>query len=395
MDQSSISDLQHGYRIAYLVAQHLKGALTEAERAELDNWLSQSASNRRLFTELTDPKYLEAQALKHDDIDAGSYLGKFKAEVIKKDKRRALRIWVGAAAAAVFSVLLITAIRTFERDDVKDNVMASTKLTRPAPEWKSWRKAVLTIAGREIPLGQNGRDTILADGLIVKSGSTLVYTSATTLTGQHVISIPDKGTYTVQLPDGTVATLNANAVLSYSIPFDEHERRVELKGEGYFQVAKEVSRPFRVATKTSTLASMTVEAIGTAFNVFAPYSGRQISITLIEGKVNVSSERHSSIILHPDEMAYLGTNGFEKKAVDVSAAIAWTRHDFIFNQTPLSDVLEQLSLWYGTRFQNENVPDEYINGTFSRDKPVEEILRKLAVTGTFRYRNDGQHITIY
>ncbi len=395
MDQSPMSNLEQGYRTAYLIAQHLKNALTEAERAELDHWLLQSEDNRRLFKQLTDPRYLEAEAKKQEDIDTESYLGKFKADIKDKEERKIRRIWLGAAvAAAVFSVLLITVIRPFKNEVSPEEVLASVKLTQPAPEWKGWRKATLTIAEKTFQLGENAHDTIIGNGLIVKSGSTLVYASNVT-SGQHKISVPDKGTYTVQLPDGTVATLNSYATLTYDVPFDKKERRVELNGEGYFQVAKDANRPFRVMANADTAKPMTIEAIGTSFNVIARRSNWQSSAILVEGKVKVSIEEEPPIILQPNEMAFLGAKGVDKKTVDAEAAIAWTQHQFIFNGTPLIDALGQLTLWYGTKFNKDHVPNEQMHGTFSRDESVEDILRKLSSTGAFRFKTEGTRITIY
>jgi transmembrane sensor len=395
MDQSPMSNLEQGYRIAYLIAQHLKGVITEAERIELDQWLSQSANNRRLFDQLTDPQYLEAQAREQNDIDTDSYLGKFKANMIAKD-RKTQRIWIATAvAAAVFSVLMITVIRPFKNEVTQEDVLASIELKQPAPAWKGWRKATLSIADKNFSLGESARDTIIEDGIAIKGGTTLVYAPENAESGHHIIRIPAKGTYTVQLPDGTVITLNSLAQLSYDIPFDESERRVELKGEGYFQVAKDAERPFRVVAKSGETTPVTIEAIGTAFNVLAAESGAPLSATLVEGKVKVSTGKDTALILRPDEMAYLGKNGLKKKTVDASAAIAWTQHKFIFQHTPLVDVLGQLTLWYGTRFITDHIPDEQMNGTFSRDEPVEDILRKLARTGAFRYKTEGQRITIY
>jgi transmembrane sensor len=80
----------------------------------------------------------------------------------------------------------------------------------------------------------------------------------------NTIETPLGGQYQVNLSDGTKVWLNSASSLRYPTHFNGGERKVELTGEGYFEVAHQKSMPFRVAS-----AGQTVEVLGTHFNIMS------------------------------------------------------------------------------------------------------------------------------
>src|SRR5690606_14746042 len=96
----------------------------------------------------------------------------------------------------------------------------------------------------------------------------------------HTLYTPKGGQYQVVLADGTKVWLNAASSLQFPTAFDGTERLVELVGEGYFEVAPDQSKPFRIRTSTQVIT-----VLGTRFNV-SSYADEQTSTTtLITGSV--------------------------------------------------------------------------------------------------------------
>ena len=104
----------------------------------------------------------------------------------------------------------------------------------------------------------------------------------------------------VELPDGTMVTLNAGSNLHYETSFGQGTREVRLEGEGYFKVVKNVSIPFVVKAK-----DVIIKALGTEFNVKAYPDENTIQTTLVNGLVTVSqintTENTQEIALKPKQ----------------------------------------------------------------------------------------------
>src|SRR5690606_36845199 len=105
-----------------------------------------------------------------------------------------------------------------------------------------------------------------------------------------VLTTPKGGTYQITLTDGTKVWLNAATTLRYPSRFGSGERVVEIDGEAYFSVTKDVQRPFKVVSH-----GQQVEVLGTEFNVSAYADEIDVKTTLVAGrvelKVNGSGER--------------------------------------------------------------------------------------------------------
>jgi ferric-dicitrate binding protein FerR (iron transport regulator) len=86
----------------------------------------------------------------------------------------------------------------------------------------------------------------------------------------------------VELPDGTLVTLNAGSNLHYDTSYGQGTREVWLEGEGYFNVVKNASIPFIVKAK-----DVIIKALGTEFNVKAYPEENIIQTTLVNGIVTV------------------------------------------------------------------------------------------------------------
>ncbi|MCA0237782.1 MAG: FecR domain-containing protein [Bacteroidetes bacterium] len=152
----------------------------------------------------------------------------------------------------------------------------------------------------------------------------------------------------LRLPDSSVVWFNKNSQLRYSPTFDR-ERRVSLVGEAYFQIQKDASRSFVVETdQVQTIVQ------GTTFNVRAVPDEPATEITLVEGKVLITSPGTQVQLAPNQSVQYLhDSQSFSSVQQSSPAATAW--HDELqFQNTPLKDVLAQLTHFHGVRFSIEN-----------------------------------------
>ena len=196
----------------------------------------------------------------------------------------------------------------------------------------------------------------------------------------------------IEMEDGSKAWLNAATSLRYPVQFNGKERRVELlEGEAYFEVAKNKEKPFIVVAN-----SMEIQAVGTAFNVNTyPNEDSSRSATLTEGRVKVVAGSHARLLLPGEQVRTDGETTQVIKA-DVEAVTAWKNGLFIFNGTPLMEVMQQVARWYDVRIEYDRNFKEpkFFTGEIKRNVPLSKLLRMMELTGIADFVITGSTITI-
>ncbi len=213
---------------------------------------------------------------------------------------------------------------------------------------------------------------------------------------QVVKENPNGQRSTIYLSDGTEVVLSAGSRLTYEEPFSSHERAVSLRGEAFFQVAKDVSRPFRVAS-----GEVATQALGTSFNVKAfPEQGVQVS--LVTGKVKVSlptSMRALEMILSPGEGAiyHPATPGqLYKQPFDQASVLAWKNGTLYFEDATVEEVFSTLERWYGVEI---TFAQPISNNAWSftgqfHNESLENVLTGIGYIKDFNYHLDGKSVLI-
>lgn len=162
----------------------------------------------------------------------------------------------------------------------------------------------------------------------------------------EVVLIASGSKETFILPDSSIVTLSEGGSLSYNKRgFSKNERRLFLSGKGYFDVTKNPSKPFIVATENGF-----VKVLGTEFLLEDWPVAR---VYVYDGKVLFSkSEKSQGVILEKGEGALLPKGGIKPNILEKGGenAIAWMRGTFVFNNTPLKEVLLVLGNYYGVSF---------------------------------------------
>ncbi|MDN5200684.1 FecR domain-containing protein [Fulvivirgaceae bacterium BMA10] len=195
----------------------------------------------------------------------------------------------------------------------------------------------------------------------------------------------------IQLTDGSVVHLNAESELRYKEGFSVDQRKIHLRGEAYFEVAEDKTRPFTVITD-----HISVTALGTEFNVNAFL--KNIKVALVEGSVLVNNTTNSDqIILNPSEVALFDSKFDKLKRTEESAESlsVWRNRIIYFEDTPLDEALEILSRWYAVEISVQGAPlaPITVSGKF-KNMSLELLLENLGYSLKFDYEINGKDILI-
>ena len=243
--------------------------------------------------------------------------------------------------------------------------------------------AVLTLAdGHSISLDSAANGGLAQQGNIkvIKLNGQITYThSGSAQAGDAVlfntISTARGNQYQLTLSDGSKVWLNAASSLRFPTTFKGKERRVEVTGEAYFEIAKNPSMPFKVQA-----GSGEIEVLGTHFNVNAYADESSVKTTLLEGAVAVKKETAVQM-LAPGQQAEFSPKGkiTLSENVDVTRETAWKDGFFWFNNTDIHTLMRQVSRWYDVEVEFEgNITDDGFTGKVSRNVPLSKLLDVLA-----------------
>jgi ferric-dicitrate binding protein FerR (iron transport regulator) len=224
------------------------------------------------------------------------------------------------------------------------------------------------------------------------------------------------------LADGSKVWLNAASTLKYPEAFSGPERVVELSGEGFFEVAKNSTMPFRVRIKDAE-----VEVLGTQFNIMAYENDKVSRTTLIDGAVRLidrsvesidrsgSSEGHAEQkLLQPGQQAVMaypskgdhhkenGVNGGKNEGrIDIvtianpNSVIAWKDGILQFDGADLATVMHTVERYYDVDIQfDQSMSGKSFTGSFPRGDQLDRVLKVLDNFYKFKSNIDGKIVTV-
>ena len=243
----------------------------------------------------------------------------------------------------------------------------------------------------------------LADGKVVfngatalKNGNVLQWQASTSSGPVYNTLQTQKGrVFHLRLPDGTNAWLDALSSIRFPSEFTGNERRVEVSGQVYFEVAHNKAQPF-IVTKNN----MQVQVLGTHFNVNAYDNEPDIKVTLLEGAVKVS-DRGNSRQIQPGQQATVRHSELDSESinvistVDLEQVMAWKEGVFKFNGSTVQQIMEQLSYWYDIEVVYAATIQETFVADMDRNLPISKLLSLLEMTGQVKFAIDGRRVTVY
>lgn len=386
--------------LTYLFNRYFDKTATPKEREAFMQLLARLETSEPLYSLLEKAYEQNDDELMFDQSARERMLHQILGNSIVESPRKSVEIklyknWLKYAAAVLIVLFGVGAYLVWQAKE-KENLFTKTE----GPVVPGTDKAVLTLAnGKKIVLDK-GNNAILADGNIEirkDASGQLVYQVKGTSSANNLfnaIATPKGGQYKVILPDGSQVWLNAATTLKYPLNFDNKtERKVELTGEAYFEVAKNKHKPFKVLSQ-----GQEVTVLGTHFNVNAYTDEAEIKTTLLEGAVsiaNLNAANKEHIRLKPNQQAVLTKQGVNVVEVDAAATAMWKNGKFTFVDEPVAIMMRKIARWYNVEIvYANNVGDKQFTGTLSRYENIEMLLKTIESTNTLHFKIEGRRVVI-
>jgi ferric-dicitrate binding protein FerR (iron transport regulator) len=378
-----------------MIVMHWSGELDAAGVYELEEWASQDPANRRLLDQVSDEVELRQEISRWKQIDPAKGYTKWLAEWKDLKRGRIVRIVGWTVAASLLGIVIIRGLLMQAQGPVMP--ADATSKEKQVTILPGRYTATLTLAdGRQILLdsAENGQLTMQGNTRLLKEGSHILsyeQRGADIVTERYnILTTPRSGQYQLTLPDGSLVWLNNVSSLRYPTSFQAKERVVELTGEAYFEVAKDLNKPFIVKTKDGS-----IEVLGTNFNIMAYTEEGGTQTTLLNGRVRVNTGR-AMAELAPDEQAKVEQNGelIVLKGVPSADIVSWKSGFFYFGRTAFASMMRQLARWYDVDIIYQGkAPDVEFSGKIDRSLPLNEVLEFLD-KNQIHFRIEGRKLIV-
>lgn len=371
-------------RIYTLFIKYRANKLSSSEYEELRAWLSASDENRKAFEQflVLQKRNLQHEALKQLDAD--------EAWNRHIQKRRFLHVSRWALRTAVAALLVGCTWIGYHYITYVDN--AEKSLAELFPNRGSKQALLVSDDGAILSQADSLFTWLDTSGGFGKMQeiNRFQYKNFTHVKNMNEVYVPRGGEYSLVLADGTKVWLNAQSTLRFSYPFDSL-RTVYLDGEAYFEVAHNAAKPFEVKTEGNT-----IRVLGTKFNVRA-YKEQSYQVTLMEGKVRVSNDFASEIILPDKQLSQVsGTKIYEVLPVNAKLYSAWTKGVFEFNNASLKDIMCQLGRWYNVEvdYASEDLKDIRFTGSILRKESLGYALEMIQKVSDVRFSKRESRVLV-
>lgn len=323
-----------------LIAAYLRNEISTSDKLWVENWITESANNESTFNQLK---------------EEWKHIGKKESVIIDKNK-----VW-----SAINKHLLLH----------------PSTINKPLIG-KQFVIKVASVAA-SIALLFGAATTLLVKNSIDNIHREQAITRVETPTGQKML---------MTLPDKTQVWLNSGSILSYTENFNKEDREISLVGEAYFDVTHNTNKEFIVKT-----SSVNVVVKGTSFDVSAYQEDPYITVSLVEGNVDVTDTKNNFLMaLAPNENVRINKSNLQfvhtKKIKD--AFPLWTKEQLVFYNVDLFELTRKIERWYGVEIE---LIDPVINQkyTFSvKTESIRELLDLFNKITPIEYTINGKEVTI-
>jgi len=221
------------------------------------------------------------------------------------------------------------------------------------------------------------------DSKFLKPSAKVTYTT---------IVAPEGNKTQVVLPDSTCVWLNSGSELQYASDYSAKNRKVNMKGECFFDVVKDPAHPFIVQG-----SKFQVRVFGTRFNVNEDAAKNTADVTLVSGKVEVFNldEKPVSELTPGQQLVYEKGIYHVQNAENLEALTAWLNNMLIFDNQPFEEVIHYLEKWYGVKIHLDRTLYYSHNYTFKvKTESLREVMELISVITPIEYHIEGEQITI-
>jgi ferric-dicitrate binding protein FerR (iron transport regulator) len=392
------------FEVGSLILKYNQGEITEEEKTILDNWINASAGNQQLFATLTNNAALQAKLNQLHEIEGTREDAKkrvmemlFPGALVTPIKRATYSSWKTVAAAVVVTAVVGTGAWFLLKKDKPEQV-AVVQPTETGTQQDvapgGYKAQLILDDGSAIVLDSAGAGKLAQQGnmQVMNSDGQLVYqkgTASETKVLYNTLKTARGQMYPVKLSDGSAVWLNSSSSIRFPVAFIEQERRVEITGEAYFEVAHNDRKPFTVRVN-----GVDVQVVGTVFNINSYLDEGSMKTTLLKGAVKVK-QGNQQVMIKPGEQAEVRENKISvKKDVNISKEVAWKNGLFYFRNENLKTIMRQISRWYDVDVVYEGkISDEGISGKIYRNANLSEVLKVLSELDV-KFKIEGKKLII-
>ena len=325
------------------IADYCTGRINAEEAGKLREWIDKASENRELFEQYLKTVKINRMVEGADWLDEErawqELAGKIRRGRIKSFYRR---LSLGAAVVIIFIGL---GMAFWQRNKLTEQEVQLIQILPGST------KATLILAnGSQIDLTRGDLKEVITTEALIENDSLLglQYNHIKLRDEQpvfHTVKVPVAGEYHFTLSDGTKVWMNSDSELRFPVNFTSNRREIFIKGEAYFEVEPDRERPFIVHAN-----QVSIQVLGTKFNVSAYGESQQVLTTLVQGGVNVKYAGLQTE-LQPGFQAVtdIKAGTMDRREVEVGMYTSWTKGIFEYENMPLSDIAVQLSRWYDVR----------------------------------------------
>lgn len=289
-------------------------------------------------------------------------------------------------------------IPSFDDRNLWKEVLGKIAVYEAAPTETSTRTVpIVTMRSKPVSLWQKGRMSwqrwmsvaAVIAGVIIMSWLTisqlrLSHKKNTTPAQAWIqVTVPKGQHRMVLLPDSSLLYLNAGSRLEFPARFTDSTREVRLQGEGFFQIAQDAAHPFIVRS-----GALTVQVLGTSFNVKAFPDDEIASVLVSTGKVGVRNGSGMLVSLVPDHiLVYDQRSGRYTTERRAHKEADWLHHRLQYVNTSLGDITRDLSRHYNVQIQCRQAALQSCRfSAWFQHPALKEVLDQLSLAGGFRYQ---------
>ena len=365
------------FNIAHIIAKRFQNEpLDSSEQQALAAWIAARPKNKQLFDELM----AQGGSMKLDWLDNLDEESAWQRIEKKQGKKRNHQLmWRVAATIALVSSLCL-ALWIYKTDVITGEGQIATSKSH-----LDTNDVGPALLGAKIILA-NGKEVKVDDTLNIASGPSMIeheldFSNESVIPELifHTLVVPAANFFKITLSDGTAVWVNAASELRFPEQFGNRERRVYLKGEAYFEVAKDAEKPFFVETE-----EVNIRVLGTHFNVSA--YGQHVKTSLAEGSVEVMNDTRS-VVIAPGQSAEWNNGDLKVRTTNLQRDLAWKNNVFYFRNDHIINIANQLKRWYNIEVSlSKDVPlNNTYSGEIGRDVNLSEVLTMLAFVSDLKF----------
>ncbi|WP_321281019.1 FecR domain-containing protein [Marinifilum fragile] len=358
-----------------ILRKKLDGKLTSFEEEEFQEWLMASGENSAFFGRMKNYHEKSMEELRLESVPNTTDL--FMKRLNRKSRKAFIRKMLQYAAVVILPLTIGVGLWIYSNNQMNQSLVDQNQIKKEDLN----QTVLITSNGNTYELESGVEQAVVEDqGVKIRKylRAGLKYEKQDTVKTKSVVYNTlrtSKGDdYQIELSDGTIVYLNCDSELKYPVSFGGQDRRVELRGEAFFDVSKTGKR-FIVEVN-----DMEVEVLGTQFNVMAYENENSIQTTLVSGKVKVSINSNGvdkSLMLEPGNQANwnLKKRTLESKEVDTNLYTSWVNGYFRFENQRLEDILRTIARWYDIKvfYQNPDLKNKRLSGKLNKMEGLEVI----------------------